>query len=703
MPETVLLTATVNTTARPQVSAMTIHVNANSSTAHELLITVDGDDAALAALEARERLLRCEVEIDLGGGWEPLEPHEVRVLSFDEDLEQWSDQCALELFGSRFNPLLTGALRGPVPVRVTLVFGDLSQPVERVRFTGYITAIPYNRTTRTATVTALDEASVHAEKRVAPYIEPADEETREGYLVALLEANAVPITSLDLGPSGETAIVKPVSQFDVRLFDFVRDWISPAGAWLRFRDGGVHVIRYTSDHPAARILTPADVIAIDGVTPPPASTPTKVTAVTVNYDRVDAAGFRTLEFTETTTADYARAGAVLRQDSAGTLAAVSYGDAVATNRTVRVVRTRQMLFGDLLVYSNSIEFGWYAARVARLALDTDNTVDPANINYCYQYEDGSWRAWPVERWVPVRQTRLNKTIASNAVTRQVETRHYYAFTERALWELTGGPPPTETHDGGGSKIPLTDDGRGVRLAVESGPWVGESFDSSAQLALNERITTDYVVDADGFLTSETETVEALSRGAIATSARAGGFVYRLNSKEYWTEDEEALRAVSVRRVVYTPIDEESYLLSESTTETATNRVTTEPLRRMNGSRPRPEQVTAESRSQELRQSATDEVREALNGTIEDWVQNEYCQNANDLLTLANHRLREESAWPFLISMPADHSLRVGHYVELDGWDEDGLDGLRLFVVGVSLDVVACTMQLRCRYYPPEVA
>jgi len=133
MPSAIVLTGRITTTAPDSTGALLIHINSDSDTVHELTGSIDGDDTALAVGPARERVLYWTLELDLGAGFETIHESEFRIRSLGGSRQDWARRCELELYGKRWNPLLTAAVRGTLPVRVTVVTGDPSQPVTLVK------------------------------------------------------------------------------------------------------------------------------------------------------------------------------------------------------------------------------------------------------------------------------------------------------------------------------------------------------------------------------------------------------------------------------------------------------------------------------------------------------------------------------------------------------------------------------------------
>jgi len=712
MPSAIVLTGRITTTAA-EGHPLQIHINSESDTVHPLTGTIDGDDAAIAAGVARERLHYWSLELDLGAGFESIHESEYRVRSISASRSDWARRCEIELYGARWNPLLQAAVRGTIPVRVSVTTGDPSQPVTRVKFRGYGVAAPYNKDTKTTSLSCLDAASLKASGSIGPSNEANSGITREAFFIREMEAADITVGAVDFGPLATTPINKPFSQVDLRPLDFARGWIEPAGGWIQFNDDDeLMVERYSATMPPALILSPDNVVSLGPLTPPSAVATNKFTAITINYDRTDPTGIRTISFSQTTVEDYAIKGAVFEVISGGAPSPVSYGDAVPVSRVTRRVDTTQSFIGDMLLSSREVEWGWYAWNSVRLELESDGTtVDEATLLHVYQYADGSWRAEKREQWRPIKVTDIRKYLSSTAlvpgtfVVRQVEQRSFPFFIPRALFELTGGPPPTETQNGGGSPIWMTEDGQGT-MEFYDGLHAPTVYTATGDVIAGipaERVTTNWVVDDEDLLVSETETVEGYARGSQVTSARAGGFVYGFDSKEYWSDEEASLQPTSIRRKRYQKIDDESYFYGESVTEPATHKVDTLPTKRVTSTRPRPETIEPRTLSQELRQSASDLVRIALCGVFEDFISSEYCQGDSDLLAIARSKLREESSWSCAFILPIDHIARPGHYVEIDGYEEDGLDGLRMIIDSIDRDPDSCTQSGTLRWYPPEVA
>lgn len=713
MPEWILLGATLDLTAPALSGAMIADVNAADPANPGWLVDVDGDDDAIAAATSRSRVDRWALQLDLGAGLQTIAPREFAVISIDGSLDEWADRCALELYGAKYSPQVTGALRGLVAVVVTETIGEPSRPVTREQFRGAMLSAPYDGAARTLRATALDDAARYAETNIAPYLEPASGKTRDGYALELMAAAGITVGSLDTGPLGATEITKPVSKVDVLLFDFLRDWYACCGAWIEASGGRVSIVRYSPDVPVAAELRPNDCVTVPQFTPPPALAPNKITAVTVNFERIESDGTRTISFSEITYENYAIKGAVAKQDkTTGTISVVSYGDAVAALRIVAQTNYVQQFRGNIMVASETIEFEWRARRIARMVVGTDGvTVTHLTAQDCYQYADGNWYADMRESYVPVRRQTTTKTLAATFVDENGETAYQVVqavenlwesyFVERALYRLTGSPP-VQTFDSA-SPIAMTDSDDGVDPAavVDIGYGFAYSFPPM------QRVTRTTAIDGEGYTTSETESIETYNAGARATSAAAGSYVYGFAAgKRYYVNQSFALREASRRETLNVKYNDDYWISYENERTFETNKLVSKSPQEHTGQRPRAEQLQAESRSQELRQSVTDEVREFFAGkTIESYIQNEYCQNDADLLGLANAVLRKESAWRGAVVLPHSHVLRKGHYVDLIGWTSYGLpvDPMRCLVTGAHIDCAAKTKTLDLEYSPPEVA
>jgi len=222
----------------------------------------------------------------------------------------------------------------------------------------------------------------------------------------------------------------------------------------------------------------------------------------------------------------------------------------------------------------------------------------------------------------------------------------------------------------------------------------------------EVTTKEIAVDSLGYITAEVVTKKKWARGAIATSARAGSFVYGLDQsrKEYWSDEVESLQAVSIQTTTYQDIiGMDAHTVTSRLEEPATRKLVIAPTEQRQGPRPRPEAMIPQSKSREIRVSATDGVRSAINGVREDVITNEFCQDEEDSAMLARAELRDLSGWPVPITMPIDHALRAAHYVTLGAGFGDGIEGMRLLVESVSLQPQSRTMSANMIYIPPEIA
>ena len=667
--------------------------------------TIDGDDAKINALLAAHRVIGWEVQLDLGSGFEVIPPADYRLGTIHESIREWSATASIELVGERYNPLVYAIFRGFVPITISMIFGEPSAPFTVERFAGSLVAGPWDPVTRTLSATAMDDGAKYAETMVALNIEADDGKARDEVLaIDLLEANGITIGDrFELGVNGSKLIKKPYSQVDQRLLDLVLDWIAPCGAWIYWRDGEAQVSRYSTDRPAARRLSPRDVISIGPLQGPPAPTPNKVTVVCVDYDVTNESGVRTVAFEELVYENYARKGAVKKQDkTTGVLTSVSYSDAAPSNRLVTRIRYVQSFIGDFLQRSDVIEYGWYAQQTARLQVETDGTTVNHLSDYdCYQFADGTWRKDPVETFRAISHSTSEKLVANNAVTETWERRYFYHFRARAIFELTGAGPVETFADAGA--IALTESSEGVDPSWESASPVLGHLDWAS--VPDEETVHQYFADSAGYLVREVETTYRYARGAKATARRSGSFVYGLEAsqKEYWSAETEDLIAVAETTTVYQPVGTDSYTVAVRLKELATNKLTLKPTETRSGARPRPEEIIPQSRSRETRSSVEDVVRSALNGVREDVIVNEYCQDAEDSNELGKAELRDLSSWPVPLVMPIDHALRSDSYVILEDGFGDGTSGMRFLVESVDLDPPSFTMSAALRWIPPEVS
>jgi hypothetical protein len=291
---------------------------------------------------------------------------------------------------------------------------------------------------------------------------------------------------------------------------------------------------------------------------------------------------------------------------------------------------------------------------------------------------------------------MYKTTTGNAVTEERQETGNMHFSYRSLFTLTGSPP-AEVQNGGGQPISLTEDGQGVAPAYEA---------THVPTEHTERRTKTWAVDAGGYLVSEVETTEKWTGGAVATSQRAGAYVYGLDAgqKQYRSASAEALRVVSIKTTTYQAIaGSDSYTITSRLFEPATNHLVLAPTEQRSGARPRPEEIIPQSKSREIRQGVEDLVRSSLNGVREDVIANEYCQDDEDCMILANAELRDLSAWRIPLVMPIDHALRAEHYVTIGAGIDPELEGMRCLVESVTLNPASNTMTAALVWYPPEVA
>lgn len=713
MAETILCGVTIQPDGTER-DAWTVHVNATDPANDGWGVTVDGDDDAIAAASSRSRVDRWRVQVDLGAGLEYVDPDEVKVIAITGSLDEWADRCALEFYGARWSPSQLGIMRGLVPVVVEETIGEASAPITRTQFRGVIVSTIWDAANRVARCEALDDAGKASETTIAPYLQPNSGVTRDGYAVGLIEAAGLTLGRVDSGVNGVKVITKPVSKVDVLLWDYLRDWYSPCGAWIYTVDGRVNVEKWSDTRPVAAELWPHDCVSVPELTPPASLAPNKITCVSVKYETLSTSGVESRHYTETTYETYAIKGAVAKQDkTTGAIVTVSYGDASAQYRKVREVRTTQSFRGDVLIYSYVEEWGYGADRTARLELDSDLvTVNHLGDYDCYQYDDGNWYKDKRETWRRLSWTVAQKTVdTNNRATEAIESRYAKQFFESPIGQLAGSPPLPDDNAALGYPHAILEDGRGVNppyeymatgSVVDGGGGTIGTFYSPA-----ERTVRTFTFDTGGYLIREEEIAYRYSFGARASSQRAGSWVQGIDegSRTYWESRFWELRESSSRKITYSEIDNDNYLSTEELRDYETNKRTTFPAQQGRGPRPRPEEILPKTRSQELRRSVTDEVREFLAGkTIEEWIQNEYAQDDNDLLSLATARIQDESAWSGSVVVPHSHVIRKGHYINLRGFAAWGLpsDSVRCLVRGVAIDPQAKLKTLTLRYLPPEV-
>lgn len=702
MPEANLFEATITTSAQSPEASLTARIYTAEDEGVDAAITVS--TALVDAGRAVDRRFGCVLQIDLGSGSLTTIPQSQFIVDSEvEDLRSWADQLQFRLIGDHWSPFITALIRSRAAVTLTTIYGNTGSEVTTQIFDGYVTSGSFDPETHTAQVVALDEAISHSEKLVAPYLAPNSGQKRDAFLLDLLSTYSVPVGDVDLGSLGKTEIVKPVSQAEVRIFDFIRDFVAPTGAVIFFAGGEFQARRYSTTEPIKRALLPHHVSRISAISPPPMSAPTRVIASTVLFEQdSEVGGDRTVVQPTRTFSTYAPRGAVAEQ-SGGSISPVSYSQPAATRETSRVVTTTTYR-GNVMVFREVVEWGWYAPQCARRQLETDGTTISHLGGSIYQYADGTWRSIKVEKFQPIRIVTLEKFIdEENRVYRQVERQSFFSFRRRAIFVISGG---LESFDSAGA-VPITEAGECVEPYAEV--LYPTQTGSVHKPSADQVTTTDYTIEDDGTISKETVVRQTYSAGARALETVDGTYVYGLTNKD-WREKQRETFGEGEETVItlYDPIDEERYTVTRIT-RTANEGIAGGDSTQLqtgegSGARPRPEQIQPTTKSQELRETVVDEVREDLVGQeIPLYLQQEYCQDERDVLEFARTTLRENSAWPIEIEMPLEGQIHKGDWIRLDGHDDIGLDDARVWVQGVNRNFQAYRQLVSGHYYPPEVA
>lgn len=630
---------------------------------------VDVDDRAAVAFAQRFQQLGVGIVIDGA----PVPDREVgNVLQMIESADSYGDRLEFQLIGEKYSPFARALLRSKAAVEVSLVTGNTASEFRRKVFTGRVVASSFSGQPPAASVTCLDAAVLHAEKRAKSWtLAPNSNRTRLSIGLELAALCNIPVGHVDLGGDGG-AIRKPLAPGDQPILDFLRDFWGILGAEIGFEDGLLVARRYDPAAVSVMEINPGNVLVPFTVAHAGTLDANVLGVVSVSFSQIDPSGMRTVETRVSTFGEYARRTAS--------------GPGSPTYRKISDVITRTTFRGNLDVRTEQEEWGWYARLAAPLRIQTGTPffeiVDSGVLKWTYP-DDGSTRADYGEQFQVIRRSIQSKTLdAGLNVIGSQDWRYRFGFREKAIWlggevDPTLSSPPTY----------INDNGDGVAFPYESfGPTADE--------------LTTVVVDlnADGTIQRETSREFSYDVGSDRMDVD-GAFGYGVDSIRWASNASATYGETSVTTTQYRVISEDRYETMEWTKDAGPARM----VRASSiGSPPRPERAEPETSSQEIRSLVRDTARIALaDEEIEDIEHNEYVETPEEAAAYALVRARRAGAIVLTCDVPIEplaHKFRMVR-VNLPG---SSIDGRNFYVQSVTRDAASFRETIVADYYPPEL-
>ena len=509
MPELTLfeVSATIGDEPTPADGLFFVETNLDA-TQTDFDVTIDA--ASVLAAASRYRRVSLALSIDMGSGTlTEIAPHEVGPeFAITEDIRGYSDELTFSLLGDRWSPLIRAVLRSRRKIRLEMTYGAPGQMVTHAVFDGRIANASYDAVNLRANITAFDEAIQYSEAQVNVTVDPAEGKTRREIARDLLTANGVPVGEMYLGPAGDRVIQKSFTSAEVRLFDFLRDWLSPClGSPNRiyFRDGRFVALPLSANQSPIATLTIRDLLAPVSCDVPATTEPNIVTGVAVRFDRLDiGAGLRTdAPIVEEISADYAIKGGV---ETVGG-SPVDYTSSSAF-RVITRIETTTTYLGATPVRTQVDTFGWYAPLAAPKSQDGSGALHDTPYTAVLKFADGNYRWGPTETFRLISRVITAKTWdADLRITGETEQRYFWHVLRAAVARIVSGTPsPIACY--------VMGDGQGSQYFLEA-------FASGDRLTTkfpDEQTARTIEFDDDGVITRETESKYYQTPGATSDPA-----------------------------------------------------------------------------------------------------------------------------------------------------------------------------------------
>lgn len=676
------------------------------------VINLAVDQRASVAFAQRFQRLGVRVDYDRGDGVMVTLPGHTdlaNTLTIEESADRYGDTLIFTVAGDKYAPFARQLLRARTKVEVYFVTGSPQHEFASKVFTGWIVSTAYTAQPPATTITALDAAALHAEKRATEWsLPPNSGRTRLEITHELLDIGAIPAGALDFGGNGGGIVNKPHTLGDRPIVSFLEDLLAVIGVEIDFENGAFVAHRYDPNLPPVIELNPSNLFP-DGLTltPPDTLAPNVFGVVAVSTVRTEVGGLRTMpEHCAITRGPYAPKSV----DGAYPVA----------DRIIAKVCTVPTYLGNLEVHSEQTTWGWDAVRAAGAELQPSE--DPPGYEVVptfqtvYVYPDGTTRIDSVEKFRRVGKVVKDKIVDEKLnVIRKTEQRYSFRFLQRALFVVDsfGDDVPQFAP---GVNLYINDEGHGVVGGREvMGLYLGDygAIAEGGLPALTDYmrpdvfIETDYTLDDAGAIVAEVTQEHFYDIGSARRRA-PGAWGYGVESRTYTNRPREAnaLAAdpwggLKVTTKLYRAIDEDRYEVTETVRVGDANAVAS-PAQTVIGALPRPERAEPTQTSQEVRALYEDRERISLAGEkIEDIEHNEFIENIAEAEFYAKVRARRASAITFTAEMPIEglaHKFRMAR-VTIPG---ASLSGAKFYIRAVQRDAGSFSQTITAEYYAPRI-
>lgn len=707
----------------------------------EITLTVTNE----AGIAFAQRFQRFGVRVDLerapGDGTMITLPDHLSVgaeLTIEESADTFGDVLRLNLTGEKWSPFARHLLRTMAKIEVYFTIGSPQFEWSQKVFTGWITVASFDVQALTATVTALDAAALHAEKRAKDWsLPPGSGRTRLDITNELLGIGDIPAGALDFGENDGGIVNKPHTIGDRPIIEFLREFLNVIGVEVGSIDGKFVAVRYDPDYPPVAELTPSNLTDSASIASPETLRANVVGVVATSFTLTPVAGVSPpIETRSETVGPYTPVAAAQVQDDG-----IFSENEVPTFEAIQTIAetvTRVSHLGSLAIRTETEVRGWRADRTAGARIRRIGTapvdgvwayeIQPAE-GTVYIFPDGSTRATREEEYQTLRRSVEAKDVdAENYVIRVREEQYHLRQFRQAIFEvdeITGGivdVPPL-------AFMPISDEGEGL---------LGDPREQLGRYGPDELTITDYTLGADGVIDEEVKTEYFFDIGA---KVRRANLVHGYGVDEprhYSTRSAEAPTVITeppddpfylaqlyggvrVTTVTYRDLGEDQYQAISVVREGDDEPVVT--TQTFTGSRPHAERAEPTSTSQELRSIVEDEQRiafvyqayRALNppsseeddealwerARIEDVEHNEFIETQEEADVYALIRARRAAALPLTCQMPIEtliHKWKTVR-VKLPGI---GADSLTLYVRSVQRDATSFLQTITADWYPPTL-
>ena len=605
--------------------------------------------------------------------------------------------------------LLSGELRAPRRVRLTILRGTLGGERRWRVFEGYLRAAGTTSYPASADLVAHDGGSVLAKPLVYVLAEQS-RRARQDVWTEICQRHRIPPGAFGAADGGGR-IVKGINESGGRtIAAFFAEFFAPIGYRVEWTGVALNVVRYEVTDPPVRTLTWSDMHDGDiAVAAPDFDVPNVVrcSGTIFPYAGPDLTGVQVS--TVDTLGPYLPAAAIEKQDHL-TGVITSVAPVVSAEPLLsRVVTTTTMDVGTITAQS-IVRWGWAAPAACNKRQTAAGAISYNNQFTVYRYADGTWRNQDRETWQIVEQTIITRVFSGGFLS-QVRT---------ALWQLGSYETYAATIVAGGHgelvyrDCLMTDAGNAwVDGAASVRPL--EELNVVEQTAggiIGAQVTGRTMVNLATFLN---EAFPAIGGPPAVGPLYGGPTVYVFGPTAARRYAHRSVGSITVWHAsqILTSTGPESHAVA--TAAAVVNYVAPIPYRAppvsgvVQVATPQPlrEQFTRTQAAQPASVTHRDEVRIALVGqAIQANVESGWCESLAELNTVARDHLQELGASDVPVVTDVDPALGPGRVIvlpahpELAGVPEPVL--IMSDVITLDTQTYECAHELRCRYLPMEL-